>query len=195
MAPVLQCPDCKTKHPLDQIGDRTAFACEGCGRMLKVPEMARARQAASANDAAAAPPPRAEPTTVMPAAAPPPPADPYPPAAAPAGVSARAKVPWWMRLLLWIVAVPLSFLIVFFIAQATGTFTHTQLTDVFLANNRARFWPVVRLLPFVAVLIALMVQGGVILLSRRKARPRQAQGSTTRGQREASTPSTRTSRS
>jgi hypothetical protein len=194
MAPVLQCPDCRTKHPVDKVADRTAFPCEGCGRMLKVPEMARATPAAA--PVAAPQPPRAEPTRVMPAAtAAAAPMAPPPPAPAAATVSARAKVPWWMRLLLWIVAVPLSFLIVFLVAQATGAFTHTQLTNVFLANDRARFWPVARLLPFVAVLIALMVQGGVMLLSRRRVRPRHAQGSTTRGQRDASTPSTRTSRS
>lgn len=37
MAPVLVCPECQTKHPLDSIGPRSAFPCTGCGRTLKVP--------------------------------------------------------------------------------------------------------------------------------------------------------------
>ncbi len=71
-----------------------------------------------------------------------------------------------MRLLLWIVAVPLSFLLVFLVARAFGVFTTNQLSDVFLANNTGRFWPVARLLPFVALVTAALVQGGVYLLAR-----------------------------
>jgi hypothetical protein len=54
-----------------------------------------------------------------------------------------------------------------------------------------------RVLPFVAVLTALMVQGGVVLIGRRRAarRSAHAQGSTTAGSRDAKQPSTRTSRS
>src|SRR4051812_37873700 len=202
MAPVLQCPDCKTKHPLDAVGDVTSFPCSGCGRTLKVPEVARAHVAATtapAPIAAAAP----ETTRVVPVAPPPPAAEPATPAPASepsrtaAGPARRADVPWWMRLLLWIVAVPVSFLIVFSIARMSGLFTHDQLTDVFLASGRSRFWPVARVLPFVAVLTALIVQGGVVLLGRRRARRAnsQAQGSMTAGSRDAKQPSTRTSRS
>jgi hypothetical protein len=96
-----------------------------------------------------------------------------------------------MRLLLWIFAVPFAFLVVFFVARASGFFTHQQLTDVFLANGRSRFWPLARLLPIVALLIALIVQGGVVLLSRRRV---HAHGSTTRGNADANTPSTRSTR-
>ena len=190
MAPVLQCPDCKTKHPLGAVGDRVSFPCEGCGRTLKVPEMARA---ATQTEAPAPPAGPREATRVMPvAAAPEPaPAPDAPPTPSPTP-SARAEVSWWMRLLLWIFAVPVSFIVVFFVARASGFFTHEQLTDVFLANGRSRFWPLARLLPIVALLIALIVQGGVILLSRRRV---HAHGSTTRGNAEASTPSTQTTRS
>ena len=37
MAPVLQCPDCGQKHPLDTVSNTPAFRCKGCGRMLKLP--------------------------------------------------------------------------------------------------------------------------------------------------------------
>ena len=42
MAPVLQCPECGTKHPLDSVGAGSAFPCSGCGRTLKVPAAGRA---------------------------------------------------------------------------------------------------------------------------------------------------------
>ena len=85
------------------------------------------------------------------------------------------SVPWWMRLLLWIVAVPLAFLFVFLVARAFGVFTTNQLSDLFLANNTARFWPVARLLPFVALVTALLVTLGVYLLARCAARrPRRS---------------------
>jgi hypothetical protein len=73
----------------------------------------------------------------------------------------------WARLLLWLVAVPLGFLLVFGFARAFGFFTSTQLQDVFLADM---FWPVIRLLPFVALVTATIVHGGVLLLGRRRAR-------------------------
>jgi hypothetical protein len=192
MAPVLQCPDCKTKHPLDAVADRNAFPCQGCGRTLKVPEMART---APAEAPAPVPPPPREQTQAMPVAAPPPPSEPpvptsRPPAAQPTAAQG-APVAWWMRLLLWIIAVPVSFLFVFTIARASGLFTHEQLTDIFLANGRSRFWPLARLLPIVALVMALIVQGGVVLLSRRRV---HAQGSTTRGSADANTPSTRIKR-
>ena len=82
------------------------------------------------------------------------------------GVTALGRVPWWMRLLVWIVAVPLAFLVVFLFAIAIGVFTNGQLTDLFLATGSSRYWPVVRLLPFVALLTAALVQVGVYALAR-----------------------------
>ena len=204
MAPVLQCPDCKTKHPLDAVGDVSSFPVFG---LRAHPEGARGRTGArrggagacaragrargdarrAGRDAAA----RARAAEPRRAGAPQPSRH-----AATADATAR-RVPWWMRLLLWIVAVPVSFLVVFSIARMSGLFTHDQLTDVFLANGRSRFWPLARVLPFVALLTALIVQGGVVLHRPppRPTRSAQAQGSTTAGSRDAKQPSTRTSRS
>ena len=85
-------------------------------------------------------------------------------------IARLGPVPWWMRLLLWIVAVPVSFLLVFVIARAFGLFTSDQLSDLFLANNTSRFWPAARLLPFVALVTAGFVQGGVFGLARWRGR-------------------------
>jgi hypothetical protein len=94
------------------------------------------------------------------------------PAPRDAGPARLGRVPWWMRLALWVVAVPLSFLAVFLVARAFGLFTSTQLSDLFLANDRARFWPVARLLPFVALVTAAFVQLGVYGLARLRGRSR-----------------------
>jgi hypothetical protein len=198
MAPVLQCPDCGTKHPLASIGEVSAFPCSGCGRRLKVPPQARATTPAPSTSESVAAPSIPEPvaapaldvaaTTALPPVA-------GPVAAGPTVVPGRlAPVRWWTRLVLWIVAVPVSFLIVFSGARLIGVFTSSQLTDLFLGNDSSRFWPVARLLPFVAVLIALLVHTGVVLLARR-GRSRHRQGSTTRGSDDARQPSTRTRRS
>ncbi len=64
VAPVLVCPACSTKHPLGEVADRTVFPCTGCGRQLKVPAAAAAKETvppsrpAGPRDVAAAPPTR-----------------------------------------------------------------------------------------------------------------------------------------
>ncbi len=196
MAPVLQCPDCGEKHPLSRVPSQGAFECQGCGRVLKVPEAVGQRAARTTAAPPTAAPPVAPGTPPVPRPVPRPVASatsdpafggeaaPRPPrpgarvdeqalgALSPKpgrGAMVRlASIPWWMRLLLWIVAVPLSFLLVFLVARVFGLFTTNQLSDVFLANNSGRFWPVARLLPFVALLTAALVQGGVYLLARRR---------------------------
>jgi len=190
MAPVLQCPDCGERHPLSQVPTQGAFPCRSCGRVLKVPEAVGQR--AAAQTAAARPVPVAS-ASVSPTG----PVTPLeevaaPPAAAAAATSAAApavdglgalaprssrrsghrlgSVPWWMRLLLWFIAVPLAFMSVFLVARAFGLFTTNQLSDLFLANDTSRFWPVARLLPFVALVTALLVTLGVYLLARLRGR-------------------------
>jgi hypothetical protein len=184
MAPVLQCPDCGTKHSLNEVPEAGEFACQGCGRVLKVPDPAGQRtqgqSAAPPTQAVAAatpaPPPGAPATTVLPVVATNSASSAGEPERRPSAASgwtrpaALGDVPWWMRLLLWIVAIPIGFFLVFFVARALGFFTSSQLSDVFLASSTSRFWPVVRLLPFVALVIALLVQGGVYAIARLRDR-------------------------
>jgi hypothetical protein len=199
MAPVLQCPDCGEKHPLGRVPTSGAFPCQGCGRVLKVPEAVGRRAVSQAGAGAGAPAPapvaeepRPDPVRpvpvasaiVNPSAAT---ADPTATRAIPQvdgealGALSRSShrpaarlgpVPWWMRLLLWFVAVPLAFLLVFVVARAFSLFTTNQLSDLFLANDNSRFWPVARLLPFVALVTASLVQGGVYLIARLRGRRR-----------------------
>ena len=187
MAPVLQCPDCGEKHPLGEVPNQGAFPCRGCGRVLKVPEAVGQRAAvAAAAEPPAAPTPRPVPVATAVAGPNGPAVDPSEARVVPgvdqdalgalggrAGrkpVARLGHVPWWMRLLLWFIAVPLGFLLVFVVARAFNLFTSNQLSDLFLANNTGRFWPAARLLPFVALVTAALVQGGVYLLARLRGR-------------------------
>jgi hypothetical protein len=164
MAPVLQCPDCNTKHPIDVASDAAAFRCSGCGRTLKVPEQFRAvaslppstpsagRDATITTERVA--PSRNGQRTLS-----------RRKVRAQAGV-----VPFPIRLAIWIVAVPLGFLIVFGFARVFGVLSSTQLEDVFLETGWDRFWPVARLLPFVALVTASIVHFTILYLSKWRAR-------------------------
>jgi len=182
VAPVLVCPECSTKHPLGNIGDRTAFPCEGCGRTLKVPAAAMAAVPSAPAATVATPrvsaPPEPRPavpesaTHVLPLTEPlaePPP--PMPRAVEPDAPPTRSPVPpAWIRFLLWIVAIPLAFAVVFGFARATGMLTTNQISDVALAEGWGRFWPIARLIPFVAVAAAAFVQGSAWLIVRLRER-------------------------
>jgi hypothetical protein len=185
MAPVLQCPDCGTKHPLAAAPDAGTFPCSGCGRVLKVPAAVPPTAHSSGQPVEpAAPPPSPVPE---PAVAPAPATRAMPrakrsvarpvPTPVLGPTPSFAPVPLWMRFGLWVVALPLSFFIMFLVARATGLFTSSQLSDVFLATGAARFWPVIRILPFVALLTAVLVHGGVYAIARRRGRRRGLEAS------------------
>jgi hypothetical protein len=184
VAPVLVCPECSTKHPLGEVADRTAFPCTGCGRQLKVPEAAVAKQTVpptrapmpdapppdAPQPAASPPPPRRRPTPepetlVLPAvdAAPAPPVVVTAPPPLPVADEKPARdpiPPRWVRFALWFVAIPLAFAVVLAFARGFGMLTSNQIQDLALAEGIGRFWPIVRLLPFVAFAAAIFVQGG-----------------------------------
>jgi hypothetical protein len=148
--------------------------------VLKVPERvgpsaspasaaAAAPAAAPPTVVAATPPVEPAPTAIMPVVEtnPRPARVDAPPAARPLPDKARlGKVPLWMRFLVWVVAVPLAFVIVFVLARASGLFTSSQLSDVFLSADADRFWPIARVLPFVALLTAVLVQAGIYAIAR-----------------------------
>lgn len=165
MAPVLQCPDCGEKHPLDVASGTVSFLCRGCGRVLKVPGQFRdapPRPATGdavrtrAQPAAAGVRPRSERA--------------QPAAGARADAHADARVPLMLRFLLWLVAVPVGFAVVFALARLAGVFTARDLEDVSLDEGWDRFWPVARLLPVVALVIAAIVHGSVLAIARRRGR-------------------------
>ncbi|MGQ0825866.1 MAG: hypothetical protein ACT4OX_12720 [Actinomycetota bacterium] len=150
MAPVLQCPDCSTRHPLDVAAEAAAFRCSGCGRVLKVPAQFRAAPGTSS-----------------------PTGSPSGNGRAPSRHFDRAvagAVPVSLRVLLWGVAVPVGFFVVFALATVFDVLTANQLEDVFLETGWGRFWPVGRLLPVIALLTAAIVHLSVIAISRWRVR-------------------------
>jgi hypothetical protein len=186
VAPVLVCPECSAKHPLGDIGERTAFPCSGCGRQLKVPAAAAAKQKQTVPPSPAPlpePPPPPEPrrrpapepeTRVLPVAAPasrPPVVVTAPPDPSVEQKPARDPVPpRWARFLLWFVAVPLAFAVVLPLARAFGMLSSNQIQDLALAEGIGRFWPIVRLLPFIAFAAAVFVQGGTYGIAKLRER-------------------------
>jgi hypothetical protein len=166
MAPVLQCPDCGQKHPLDAVRETPAFNCQGCGRMLKVPEQFL--------------PPTPEP--------PPPPV--FPPRRIAPPPKARGPVgtelPRVVRILIWVLAVPLAFLLVFGFTRAFGFLSQRQLEDAFLRSDWSRFWPIARVLPFWALITALLVHFGnigIVRWRRNAAKKKSGPRSTPRSRR------------
>lgn len=174
--PALQCPECGERHPLDGLGHSASFRCRGCQRLLKVPEQFRAP--APVEPLAPPDPPTAgAPTAAGPTIAPPEVVTrapsraaataPAPPAPPPAG---DVTIPLWIRLLIWVVALPVGFLLVFGAARMLGFLTSRQLIDTFIETGWDRFAALVRLVPFWALVTALIVQGSVTGLVRRRQR-------------------------
>jgi hypothetical protein len=94
-----------------------------------------------------------------------------PPPAAAAGKPARDSIPpRWVRFLLWFVAVPLAFAVVLPLARGFGMLTSNQIQDLALAEGWGRFWPIVRLLPFIAFAVAVFVQGGTYGIAKLRER-------------------------
>jgi hypothetical protein len=79
------------------------------------------------------------------------------------------KPPLSLRLCLWVIALPLGSLLVFTVASSLKLITKAQLEDTFLRTEWGRFVPIARLLPFCALVVALMVQLGVFGLERLRA--------------------------
>jgi hypothetical protein len=76
--------------------------------------------------------------------------------------------------------VPLGFVLVFGTTRALGFLSQRQLEDAFLLSGWGRFWPIVRVLPFWALITALLVHFGNIGIVRwrknaqlRKTRPKK----------------------
>ena len=189
MAPALECPACGMRHRLDGLEPASTFRCERCGQKLLVPTTTTGGATAPASvpdpGGTVAPPPRrragASPaaaaatgvTVTLPASGAAP--APVPPEAAPSRSSRpseRRRVAWYWRLLAWIVAVPLGFVLAVVPSYELGFISKDDVLDVFVGSGTDRYvrlgvvtliWAVVT-----AVLVQLFVEVGRWLASRRR---------------------------
>jgi hypothetical protein len=197
MARALECPACGTKHRVERLPDTPTFRCTSCGQTLRIPPEARPGATDAAPGGTVAPPPRrrADGTAIPgPVAAPATitatvsargePADANgarngaktdaSPSAASKPATRRPRVPWWWRLLAWVVAVPLGLVITAISAYDLGWLKKDDLLDVFIGSGTDRYthlavatlvWALVT-----ALLVQLFVEGGRWLADRRRAR-------------------------
>ena len=132
--------------------------------------------AAAAPEAAPAPAARSSRTVVGPAAAGEP-----PPAAgrrkgsadtASAPTPHRTRAPWWLRVVAWVIAVPLGLALVGLPARNLGYLDSQKLLDVLIGKGTDRYLPLVVIVLLWALVTALLVQliieGGAWLLRRRR---------------------------
>jgi hypothetical protein len=86
------------------------------------------------------------------------------------------ELPRLVRILIWFVAVPLGFVLVFGTTRALGLLSQRQLEDAFLLSGWNRFWPIVRVLPFWALITALLVHfGNIGIVKLMRARQEKSQ--------------------
>jgi len=199
MARALECPACGARHRIENLpADASTFRCDRCGQVLKVPSAVSttpggppppSRSGAPAASAAAPPPRRRAddapaPTAAAAAAA----VSATVPAVAPADrggasrgdrgrgapASAAAKrVAWYWRLVAWIVAVPLGFVLTAWPAYQLGLIKKDDVLDIFVGTGSGRYvrlaigtaiWALVT-----ALLVQLFVEGGRRWRARRRA--------------------------
>ena len=157
MAKALQCPACGNKTPLAALPDAPVFGCGKCGRSLKVPAQLRPRRAAASAAGAARPAAR---TATMPATAPArtAPVEAPAPARPPTPPASRRPVALPLRLLAWLIAIPVGLAAVVYPARETGFLSGQNLLDVIVDTGWARYWRVIAMAPVWALVTALLVQ-------------------------------------
>jgi hypothetical protein len=178
VAKALLCPNCRARYPVGEIGDEANFPCERCGQILKVPESLREpanngsgtavlgpsstdvqsngslRRAQRRREAKAARPRRAE-------QAPKP-----------------GRVPWPLRILAWLVAIPLGGAIVYLPARKLNLLSSGDLADVIIGTGSSRYVRLAIAVVIWALVVAILVQvflvGGGALVNRWRGRRRSS---------------------
>jgi hypothetical protein len=155
VAKALQCPACGNKTPLSALPDAPVFGCAQCGRSLKVPSQLRPGRAGAPSAAAARPAAR---TATMPAPARTAPAPTPTPRRAPTPPVGRKPVALPLRLLAWLIAIPVGLVAVVYPARELGFLSGQNLLDVIVDTGWARYWRVIAIAPLWALVTAVLVQ-------------------------------------
>jgi hypothetical protein len=86
----------------------------------------------------------------------------------------RVRAPWWLRIVAWLVAVPLGLVLVGIPARTLGYLDSQKLLDVVIGDDTGRYLPLVVIVLLwalvTALLVQLIVEGGGWLLQRRRDR-------------------------
>jgi hypothetical protein len=86
----------------------------------------------------------------------------------------RTRLPWPLRLLAWVIAIPLGLALVGIPARKAGYLSSQKLLDIVIERDLDRYLPlaiIVILWALVtALLVQLLVEGGAWLMRRRQAR-------------------------
>lgn len=179
-----QCPGCGHVHALGELGSAATFRCLGCGRLLSVPAVVVGGGAAPG--AGTAPEPATSPGRASPA---PGPLDGRPPNGAAAGtevsgvapVTAEARleppgpagagrIPVPVRLLVWLVALPVGVVVAVAPLRVLGLLDLDDAIDVFAGTGLGRFAVLLVLLPLWAGVSATLAHLALEGLARRRAR-------------------------
>jgi hypothetical protein len=88
-------------------------------------------------------------------------------------VVAVDRPPWWLRIIAWLIAIPLGLALVAYPARKLGYLSSQRLLDVLIGEGVNRYVPLVVIVLLWALMTALLVQciaeGGGWLLRRRRA--------------------------
>ncbi len=164
MARAIRCGECGAANPLStQVGETTQ-GCQKCGVTIVIPPGAQSRRASDR------PPRRTPPPVPVNNRSPQKVQAPLPVAttgATPAGPRSR---PWWLRILAWVIALPLALIIVGIPARAAGYLTSQKLLDVIIKHDLSRFFPVLLIILLwtiaTVILVTLIVEIGSVLLAK-----------------------------
>ena len=184
MAKALQCPDCGTRHPLDEVAHLRTFRCRECRRLLKVPAGVSAAVPSSGERAKDAPPvtptDAGEPTRVAKANG----SKRLPPSqrgdaiarqtgkmeAVAASAPARSPVPRLVRVFIWAVAIPVGILPVVVVGRLLGVLSVNRAVDMFVGVGWGRFVPPLLVLPVWAAISATIAHFSIEGIARSRSR-------------------------
>jgi hypothetical protein len=94
--------------------------------------------------------------------------------AKPPKAKTRTRLPWPLRLLAWIVAIPVGLALVGYPARKAGYLSSQKLLDIVIKRNFDRYVPLAVIVVLwalvTALLVQLLVEGGGWLMRRRQSR-------------------------
>jgi hypothetical protein len=95
----------------------------------------------------------------------------------------RTRAPWWLRVVAWVVAVPLGLALVGVPAHEADYLSNQKLLDVVIGDDLGRYLPLLIIVVLWAVVTALLVQlivegGGWVLRRRQRSARTPAAGPT-----------------